>query len=197
MRTRTILLILLIFQFISSPSWAQGLPASTPDDVGLSTDRLHRLEQVIQQYVDSNAVAGAVTLIARKGRQAHVGTFGMADRDSNIPMNPNTIFRIASMTKPITSVAVMMLYEEGHFKLNDPVGMYLPELASLDVLTPSESGDGTFDRVPAKNPITIRHLLTHTSGIGYRFFGDLGATPKQRLIAELYGEAGVADGVAE
>ena len=180
----------------ASLGWAQGLPTATPAAVGLSDTRLDRLTEIVQGYVDDQAVAGAVTLIARRGSQAHLQAYGMADIADGTPMRADTIFRIASMTKPVTSVAVLMLYEEGHFKLSDPVGQYLPELASLDVLAPAGNGD-TFERVPTQRPITVRHLLTHTSGIGYRFLGDLGGNAKLRHLAELYGEAGVADGLAE
>jgi CubicO group peptidase (beta-lactamase class C family) len=187
---------LLLAGLVATTGWAQGLPATDPSTVGLSETRLQRLEDVIQGYVDNQAVAGAVTLIARRGREAHIQAYGMADRADGTPMEPDSIFRIASMTKPVTSVAVLMLYEEGHFKLNDPVGQYLPELAELEVLTPSDDGT-TFSRAPARQTMTIRHLLTHTSGIGYRFLGDLGGSPKLRALADLYGEAGIADGLAE
>ncbi len=197
MRIRTLIAVLLVGPVVATTGWAQGLPPIAPSDVGLSEERLGRLEEVVQSYVDDDAIAGAVTLIARKGGQAHVRAYGMADRDSGTPMRPEAIFRIASMTKPVTSVAVMMLYEEGRFKLNDPVGQHLPALASLDVLTPSDDGDGAYRRVPARRPVTIRHLLTHTSGIGYRFLGDLGASSTQRVLSELYRDAGVADGLAE
>ena len=127
--TRTVLpLVALLVGLAAATSWAQGLPAVQPTDVGLSEARLDRLEEVVQGYVDDQSVAGAVTLIARRGGQAHVRAYGVADRGAGTPMRPDTIFRIASMTKPLTSVAVLMLYEEGHFKLNDPVGQYLPEL---------------------------------------------------------------------
>ena len=197
---RTLIAVLLVGAFGAlgaTTGWGQGLPTSAPADVGLSQERLGRLAEVVQGYVDADAVAGAVTLIARKGGQAHVQAYGMADRTSGTPMRPDTIFRIASMTKPVTSVAVMMLYEEGRFKLNDPVGQYLPELASLDVLTSSEDDAESFQRVPARRPITIRHLLTHTSGIGYRFLGDLGASPEQLALSELYRDAGLSDGLSE
>ena len=197
MRIRTLIAVLLVGLILATTGWAQGLPTVAPSDVGLSEARLARLEEVVQSYVDDDAIAGAVTLVARKGRQAHVRGYGMADRASGTPMQPDTIFRIASMTKPVTSVAVMMLYEEGRFKLNDPVGQYLPALASLDVLTPSDDGDGPFSRVPARRPVTIRQLLTHTSGIGYRFLGDLGPSATQRALSDLYRDAGVADGLAE
>ncbi|HJN42981.1 MAG: serine hydrolase [Acidobacteria bacterium] len=194
--TRTPIALLLVGLLLPSIGWAQGLATVAPTSVGLSEERLDRLAAIVQGYVDDQAIAGAVTLVARRGRQAHIRAYGMADREAGTPMRPDNIFRIASMTKPITSVAVLMLYEEGHFKLNDPIGQYLPALASLDVLTASDDGD-TFMRVPAERPVTIRHLLTHTSGIGYRFLGDLGGTPRLRALAELYGEAGVADGLAE
>ena len=200
MRTRILIAVLLLGPVIGTAGttgWAQGLPTVAPADVGLSAARLARLERVVQSYVDDDAIAGAVTLVARKGGQAHVRAYGMADRDLDTPMTAEAIFRIASMTKPITSVAVMMLYEEGLFKLNDPIGQYLPALASLEVLEPSGDGDEAYRRVPAQRPVTIRHLLTHTSGIGYRFLGDLGPTAQLRLLAELYGEAGIADGLAE
>ena len=193
MRLRTHVALLCVLPLVATTGWAQGLPSVAPASVGLSEARLERLEQVVQGYVDEEAIAGAVTLVARKGGQAHVSGYGMADRASKTPMSPDTIFRIASMTKPITSVAVMMLYEEGRFKLNDPVGQYLPALASLDVLAPGDGGG----RVPARRPVTIRHLLTHTSGIGYRFLGDLGASATQRLLSDHYRDAGIADGLAE
>ncbi len=194
MRIRTVIPGLLASAAVAATALAQGLPGAAPADVGLSADRLDRLEAVVQRYIDDEAVAGAVTLVARRGGEAHVRAYGMADRNDGEAMTPDAIFRIASMTKPVTSVAVMMLYEEGHFKLNDPVGLYLPELASLDVLV----ADGeAFRRVPAERQITVRHLLTHTSGIGYRFLGDLGATPLQSRLSELYREAGVADGLSE
>ena len=195
MRTRTLIALFLFAPILATIGRAQGLPTVAPAEVGLSAERLERLEEVVQGYVDAKAIGGAVTLIARNGRQAHVETYGM--RDTRTPMTHDTIFRIASMTKPVTSVAVMMLYEEGHFKLNDPVGLYLPELASLDVLTPRRDGAEGFETVPAQSPVTIRHLLTHTSGISYRFLGDLGASPAQGMVSELYGEAGIGDGISE
>ena len=195
MRRWALIALLLVAPLFTTTGWAQGLPSVAPADVGLSAERLERLEAVVKGYVDANAIGGAVTLIARNGGQAHLQTYGR--RGAGTPMTPDTIFRIASMSKPITSVAVMMLYEEGRFKLNDPVGMYLPELTSLEVLTPKDGEGEGFDRVAAQQPITIRHLLTHTSGIGYRFLGDLGASPTVGAVAELYGEAGIGDGLSE
>ena len=115
MRIRTLFAVLLVGLIAATTGWAQGLPAIAPSEVGLSEERLARLEEVVQSHVDDDAIAGAVTLIARKGGQAHLRAYGMADRDAGTPMRPDTIFRIASMTKPVTSVAVMMLYEEGRW----------------------------------------------------------------------------------
>ena len=196
-RMCTLIAAVLAGPVLVTTVWAQGLPTAAASEVGLSDARLGRVAEVVQSYVDDEAIAGAVTLIARKGRQAHVRAYGMADREEGTPMTPEAIFRIASMTKPVTSVAVMMLYEEGRFKLNDPVGLYLPALASLEVLTLGDNGDDAVSRGPARQPVTIRHLLTHTSGIGYRFLGDLDASAKQRVLSELYREAGIASGLAE
>ena len=197
MHFRTRVAVLLVGPIFATTALAQGLATVAPADVGLSDERLGRLEEVIQGYVDDQTIAGAVTLIARRGGQAHVRGYGMADRASGASMQPDTIFRIASMTKPITSVAVMMLYEDARFALDDPVGQYLPALASLDVLTPSAGGGAPYGRGPAQHPMTIRHLLTHTSGVGYRFLGDLGASATQDALSELYRDAGIADGLAE
>lgn len=197
MRARHGLLTILLVAFLAPTLCAQGLPTADPGDVGLSDERLERLERVMQEYVDEDQIAGAVSLIARRGRQAHLEAYGVADVETQRQMETDAIFRIASMSKPITSVAVMMLYEEGHFRLNDPVGRYIPALADLDVLEVTDSVSGSYRRVPARRPVTIRHLLTHTSGITYRFMGDFGGSYKQRLLSKLYGEAGVTDGLVE
>ena len=196
MRKLMLITFFLCVAFVQSTAWAQELSTISPVEAGLSEERLDRLEQVIQRYVDDDVMAGAVTPIARRGGVAHVQTYGMADRAAGRPMTADTIFRIASTPKPVTSVAVMMLYEEGHFKLNDPVGQYLPALASLDVVTLAGGGNGSFDRVPARSPVTIRHLLTHTSGIGYRFLGDGARIPNSKQ-QRLYEAAGIVDGLSE
>ena len=199
MRFRVPVATVLLATLLAPALWAQGLAPVAPESVGLSMERLTRLEQVIQGYVDRGQLSGAVTLIARNGGQAHLRAYGMADEADGRSMETDAIFRIASMTKPISSVAVMMLYEEGHFRLNDPVGLYLPELASLEVLHITDTVNGVFERVPSERPVTIRHLLTHTSGISYRFLGSpaFGPSPRQRLLSGLYADAGIADGLAE
>jgi len=170
---------------------AQGLPAGDPQALGLSPDRLQRVGDVVSTAVEKGDIAGAVTLVARRGKIVFSKSFGMADIDDRKPMQADTIFRIASMTKPITSLAVMMLFEEGHFLLNDPVSAYIPELGGLQVLS-SESGD--LETTPAGSEITIQQLLTHTSGVSYRF---ISTGYRRETVARLYAEAGVSDGLSE
>src|SRR5262249_51217342 len=106
---------------------AASLPKSSPEDVGLSADRLKRVHALVQRYIDKGEIAGAVSLVARRGRVAHLEAQGVMDLETRKPMRPDMIFRLASMTKPVTSLAVMMLHEEGHFLLEDPVSKFLPE----------------------------------------------------------------------
>lgn len=144
---------------------AQPVTAATPEAVGLSTERLGRIDEVMQQYVDEGKIAGAVTLVSRNGQTVYNKAFGMRDIEADLPMTTDSMFRIASMSKPITCTAVMILYEQGYFLLNDPVSKYIPEFADPEVLV--RSPDGTYVRKPARREITIRHLLNHTSGITY------------------------------
>jgi CubicO group peptidase (beta-lactamase class C family) len=124
----------------------------------------------MRRCVDEGKIAGAVTLVARQGKVAHFEATGLMDRESGRPMERDAIFRIASMTKPITCTAVMMLFEEGHFLLDDPVADFLPELAQAKVFV-RETAQGV-DAADLERPITIRHLLMHTSGLTYDFYPD-------------------------
>ena len=135
----------------------------SPEEVGFSSDRLDRVNQLVQGYVDEGKLAGAVTMLSREGEVFHFESHGWADIDRGLPMENDSIFRIYSMTKPITSVAVMMLYEEGHFSLDDPVGKFIPELGRMKVY--DGMGERGMRLVEQDRPITIRHLLTHTSGL--------------------------------
>ena len=119
-----------------------------PESVGLSSSRLNRLKPVMQAYVDQGTFAGIVTLIARKGQVAHLEAFGWQDLETKRPMTAETIFRIYSMSKPITSAAAMMLCEEGHLRLADPVSRYLPEFKDARVMVAHP--DGSYDLVPAR-----------------------------------------------
>jgi CubicO group peptidase (beta-lactamase class C family) len=160
---------------------AQEVPVVKPETVGLSSERLERIASTVQRSIDDKRIAGAVTLVARRGHVAWFKAQGMADREAGKPMRPDTMFRICSMTKPITSLAVMMLYEEGHFLLDDPVSKYLPEFKNPKVLVKPASGAPY--TIPATREITIRDLLRHTSGITYQWNEDLGPMYKDAKVA--------------
>jgi CubicO group peptidase (beta-lactamase class C family) len=144
---------------------AQSLRPASPDSVGLSAERLDRLSDALQAYVDDGQLAGSVTLVARRGRVAYFEAFGDRDREANAPMRTDAVFRIASQSKAIVSVAAMTLVEEGKLLLTDPVGKYLPEFMETKVAVARDGGG--YDVVKAARPITVRDLLTHTSGFGY------------------------------
>ena len=147
---------------------APRLPMGKPEDVGMSSQRLARIGTVMQRYSDRKEIAGAVTLVARRGRVVYMAAVGDRDVEKGIRMTPDTIFRIRSMTKPIVTAAAMMLYEDGHFLLSDPVSKWLPEFRTMRVIDIPLTQQGTgmkYGTQPAANAITIRHLLTHTSGL--------------------------------
>ncbi len=155
---------------------APELPMSKPEDVGISSDRLSRIPSAMQRYIDRKLVPGVATLVARQGKVVHLDAQGFRDVDAQKPMETDTIFRIASMTKPITSVALMMLFEEGNFLLSDPVSKWIPEFSDPMVALPVPPGitsAGPWKTVPAERPITIRHLLTHTGGLAGAYRGSM------------------------
>jgi CubicO group peptidase (beta-lactamase class C family) len=168
------------------PAFGQGLPAAKPETVGLSPERLQRIGTAVQQAVDDKRIAGMVTMVIRHGQVAWFDARGSADREAGTPMAKDSIFRICSMTKPITSTAVMILYEEGRFMLEDPISKYLPEFKNPRVLVKPASGQPY--TVPASREITIQDLLRHTSGLTYPWNLDLGPA---------YMNAGVADGLVQ
>jgi CubicO group peptidase (beta-lactamase class C family) len=178
----------------SAPA-ADGLPEGDAAQLGFDADQLGRIEQAIRTLVDDGKIAGGSALIARRGQEAYQVAIGHADREADRPMAEDTIVRIASMTKPITSTAVMILVDDGKIGLDDPLSKYLPEFAHPTVLkvkddsSPSDS-EPPFKIVPAEGEITIRQLLTHTSGLSYRFAG-------KPHLAEMYVRAGVSDGLSE
>lgn len=155
--------------------------AVKPESVGLSSSRLERMATAVQRSIDAGRIAGAVTLVVRRGQTAWLRAQGMADRESGTPMRTDNLFRICSMTKPITSVAVMMLYEEGGFLLDDPVSRYLPEFKNPKVLVKPPSGEPY--TIPATREITIRDLLRHTSGLTYHWNPDLGPRYRDANVA--------------
>jgi CubicO group peptidase (beta-lactamase class C family) len=144
---------------------AETLTTGSPAETGVDPERLGRLRPVLQSYVDDGQLAGAVTLVARNGKIVYHEAVGMRDREARAPMQRDTLFRIASQTKAIVSVAAMTLVEEGALSLTDPVSKYIPEFRETTVAVPRE--DGSYEVVPAKRQITIRDLLTHTSGFDY------------------------------
>ena len=163
---------------------SQELPTTQPDTVGLSSARLQRIAGAVQRSIDEHRIAGAVSMVVRHGQVAWLDARGLADREAGTPMRPDTLFRICSMTKPITSAAVMMLYEEGKFLLEDPVAQYLPEFRNAKVLVKPATGSSY--TVPASREITILDLLRHTSGLTYNWNDTVGAA---------YTAAGVATGL--
>ena len=169
-----ILVQLSLIQAVSS----QGFPTAKPEEAGLSSERLDRIKPVMQSYVDQNKLPGLITMVARHGKIVHFEKYGMMDMGKS--MESNTIFGIQSMTKPITSVAVMMLYEEGLFQLDDPVAKYIPEFNDLKVFS-SRDKDG-IHLVDQIKPMTILQLLTHTSGLTYGMYEINGNTPVDSML---------------
>ena len=160
----------------------QELPTAKPESVGLSSERLERISKTVQKDIDDKRIAGGVTLVMRHGQVAFFKAQGMQDREAGKPMRPDTIFRICSMSKPITTTAVMILYEEGRFLLEDPISKYLPEFKNPKVLVKPANGGEAYT-IPATREITIRDLLRHTSGLTYQWNADLGSYYKEANVA--------------
>ncbi len=156
-------------------AWAQPSKAWTsgkPEENGLSSARLQLIDQLLDTHVKNQWIPGAVAIIVRNGKVVYLKSFGYSHVEKQTPLKTNDIFRIASQTKAITSLAVMMLWEEGKFQLDDPISRYVPEFKNPRVLTSLNWSDTTYATVPAKSEITIRQLLTHTSGIDYAAIGS-------------------------
>ncbi len=173
----------LAFTLLALPlAAASSVPTAKPEDVGVSSERLQRISQMIQRHIAAGEMTGAVTIVARKGKIVHLEAQGVMDLDSKKPMTKDTMFRVASMTKPVTGVAIMMMIEEGKVRLNDPVSRYIPEFKNLKVAiaqaapagrgaAPAPAAAGgrgaapNFYTVPADREITVKDLLTHISGL--------------------------------
>ncbi len=148
------------------------LRAADPAALGFDPVRLQRLDQVIERDIAAGKLAGAVMIVKRDGQDAVLKAYGASDVENKVPMHTDAIFRIASMSKAVTTVAALMLYEEGRFLLNDPVAKFIPEFGKSVVAVPPPAGspaDVKYVTVPAKHPITIRELMTHTAGLGYGY----------------------------
>ncbi|MDP6637525.1 MAG: serine hydrolase domain-containing protein [Phycisphaerae bacterium] len=159
--TTAIVLVLLLV----SAGWAGEIPQAKPESVGMSSAKLAKVSAAVGKMVDDKKIAGAITIVARKGKIVHFETYGMRDIESKKPVEKDTIMRFYSMTKPITTVAAMILFDQGKFKLDDPLENYLPELKGLKV----QNGDKTSE--PARK-VTIRDIMRHTSGFTYGLFGN-------------------------
>ena len=187
-----ILLQLLLFALISCTqpvTVKKSLPLSeaSPESVGMSSERLARIDSMCQEAVAAGEIPGAVALVARNGKIVYWKAFGMADNQSGRSLKRDDIFRIASQTKAVTATAVMILWEEGKFRLDDPISKYIPEFKNPGLIKTFSPADTTYTIEPAKSEITIRQLLTHTSGVGYGFIdGD------ERFLM-IYHKAGITD----
>jgi len=179
----TLLLFLALISCSENPQLREALPES----VKISSERLNRIDSMLLQSIDSGWIAGAAGFIARDGKIIYNRAFGMSDLDKKISLQTTDIFRIASQTKAITSIGLMMLFEEGKFLLDDPISKYIPEFAHPLVLDRFNEKDTTFTTVPAKREITVRDLLTHTSGIDY---AGIGAP----VMGAIYAKGGITGG---
>ncbi|NQU53000.1 MAG: beta-lactamase family protein [Bacteroidetes bacterium] len=155
--------------FLATITSAQVLKENQPEKVGMSSERLEKLDDFIQKYIDEKKVPGGVFLVARKGNIVYNKSFGTSN-DQKKAYNKNDIFRIASMTKAITTVSIMQLYEQGELGLDEPVSKYIPAFKNQQVLDSFNKTDSSYTTVKTNRPVTIRHLLTHTSGISYGGF---------------------------
>lgn len=164
-----------------------GLTEASPESVGISTERLSRVETMCSEAISKGDVPGIVALVARKGKIVFFKAFGKADNQSNRNLKRDDIFRIASQSKAITATAAMMLWEEGKFKLDDPISKYIPEFKNPKVLKTFQYKDTTYTTTPASGEITIRQLMSHTSGLGY------GVIDNDERIKMIYQKAGVTD----
>lgn len=197
-RRRPFLLLILTAALLNSPAAHAQLaspPALPPGDakqVGFAPEKLAAINGLLDQAVREKQIAGASALVARHGKLIHLATSGMQDAEAGVPIRPTTIYRIASMTKPVTSVAAMMLVEEGKLKLDDPVSKFIPEFQHVRVLAKDAAANQPLVSITAdiQSPVTVRHLLNHTSGITYGLWD-------RPILGKLYRDAGVMDGLVE
>jgi CubicO group peptidase (beta-lactamase class C family) len=172
---------------ISSLQKTSSLSEASPASAGMSPERLGKIDEMLQQAVADDNIPGAVALIARNGKIVFYQAYGMAENASGTPMKKDHIFRIASQTKAITSTAVMILWEEGRFRLDDPISKYIPEFKDAGILDTFNEKDSTYTTKPSEKEITIRHLISHTSGIGY------GVIDGDDRFKKIYHKAGITD----
>ena len=178
--------ILIFVLFLSlTTSYAQVLKDATPESAGMSSERLKKIDALFKEQYDKKWLPGAVAIVARNGVVTYHQSMGTSGIGNDQPMKKNDLFRIASMTKAVTSIAMMILFEEGKYMLDEPVSKYIPEFKTMNILKDFNEKDSTYTTVPAKRLITIRQLLTHTSGIAYGF--------TNKTIGTIYAKAKVID----
>src|SRR5262245_13476355 len=169
-------------------SRADVLPRGDAKAAGFAPDKLELIPSKLKEAVEKKQIAGASALIARHGKVIFFSAVGLQDVEGKVPLTESTIFRIASMSKPMTSVAVMILEDDGKLSVKDPVSKYIPEFKDMKVVVPGK--DDKFETVPAEREITIHDLLTHSSGLTYGLMN-------KPIISKMYADAGVADGLGE
>jgi CubicO group peptidase (beta-lactamase class C family) len=174
------LIVLVLGMGTMSVLSAGEIPVVKPEEVGMSSARLGKVNSAVQKLVEDKKISGAITVVARKGKIVHFEAYGQRDITAKKPMTKDTLVRIYSMSKPITSVAVMILVEKGKIKLDDPVAKYLPEMKGLKVY--GETNDGKRDDKTPEREMTVRDLLRHTSGLTYGIFGN---TPVDKMYREV------------
>ena len=190
---KTNLLVLLLLTLSAgcrqepTPSTADTLEMAPTESQGFSADRISRIDAMLKEAVAQNTIPGAVALIARNGKIVMHNAYGQSDAQANEAFEKNDIFRIASQSKAITATAVMILWEEGRFRLDDPISDFIPEFANTGLLDTFNEADSSFTTRPTEKPISIRHLLSHTSGIGY------GVIDGDERFRKIYAKAGITD----
>ena len=180
-RPRLTLLVALLATVASVGVWSQNLPTAKPEDVGLSSERLSRMDRAIHAYVDAGRTPGVVTLVARHGKVVHVDAYGKANLTSGRATRADDLFRMYSMTKPITSAALLVLYEEGKFQLTDPLSLYFPAFVDVKVYAGTGPQGGMLLDAP-RRPITVQDVFRHTAGLTYGLFG---ATPVDKMYQDV------------
>ncbi|MFZ9503830.1 MAG: serine hydrolase domain-containing protein, partial [Cyclobacteriaceae bacterium] len=183
------ILIACIWILFSAEVFGQPILApGKPEEAGFSTERLARIDQTIQEHLTAGHIPGAVVFIARNGKIVYHKAFGYSDVDAKTPLKKDDIFRMASQSKAITSLAIMMLWEENKLQLDDPVSKFIPEFKNPRVMTRFNLADSSYASEPAKSEVTIRQLLTHTSGIDYAGIGS-------QEFKAIYAKAGISSGI--
>ncbi|MBS1507987.1 MAG: beta-lactamase family protein [Bacteroidetes bacterium] len=185
---KKIFLLLVTGFAITLASAQRNITPGKPEENGLSPERLTRIDQTLNEYVNKGYIPGAVAIIVRNGKIVYEKSFGYSDVENKTPLKNDNIFRIASQSKAITSLAVMMLWEEGKFSLDQPISDFIPEFKNPKVLATFNEKDSSYTTTPAKSEITIRQLITHSSGIDYAGIGS-------KEMKAIYAKAGVPSGI--